>query len=186
MPYTHKKVGDKAALHIADKPKKESIKENMMEQGLDMEPGQLGHPGCEDAVGKIFVVLKPTPETSAVDLVHPTHAFGMGQFDSQGIHGIYNDEEEANLVAEAAQKGFHKHLAEVENKKEEVLERISENIARLQAEINNHMKEATEKPELSEAHHMQAERKMNIIKSLRDKHKMVKESKKQLPKKEEE
>lgn len=210
MPYTHKKVGDKyvvykggkkvgstdgtktalkkylAALHIADKPKKESIKENMMEQGLDMEPGQLGHPGCEDAIGKIFVVLKPAPETSAVDLVHPTHAFGMGQFDPQGVHGIYNDEEEANLVAEAAQTALHKHLAEVEKKKDHVLDEISKHIDRLQKEINSHMKEATEKPELSEAHHKQAERKMNAIRNLRDKHKMVKASRKQLPKKDEE
>jgi hypothetical protein len=47
--------------------------------------------------------------------------------------------------------------------------------------MNSHMKEATEKPELSEAHHAQAERKMNIIKGLRDKHKAIKATKKDLP-----
>ena len=210
MPYTHKKVGDKyvvykngkkvgstdgtktalnkylAALHIAEKPKKESIKENMMEQGLGMEPSQFDHPGCEDSIGKIFVVLKPTPETSHEDLVHSTHAFGMGQFNPQGVHGIYNDEEEANIVAEAAQSNLHKHLAKVEKKKDHVLDEISKHIDRLQKEINSHMKEATEKPEESGMHHQLAERKMNAIKGLRDKHKMVKASKKELPKKDEE
>ena len=159
------------------------VKEDMT---MDTVPNQFDHPGCEDAVGKIFVVLKPTPETSAVDLVHPTHAFGMGQFNPQGVHGVYNDEEEANLVAEAAQTALHKHLAKVEKKKDQVIEEISKHIDRLQKEINSHMKEATEKPEESGMHHQLAERKMNAIKGLRDKHKMVKASKKELPKKDEE
>jgi hypothetical protein len=210
MPYTHRKVGNKyvvykngkkvgstdgtktalnkylAALHIADKPKKESIKENMMGQDLGMEPSQFDHPGCEDSIGKIFVVLKPTPETSPVDLVHPTHAFGMGQFNPQGVHGIYNDEEEANIVAEAAQANLHKQLAELESKKDHVLDEISKRIDKLQREINSHMKEATQIPEMSERHHQLAEKKMNVIKGLRDKHRIVKASRKELPKKDEE
>ena len=48
------------------------------------------------------------------------------------------------------------------------------------------MKEATERPELAEGHHQLAERKMGIIRNLRDKHKTVKAAKKELPKKEEE
>lgn len=213
MPYTHKKVGDKyvvykggkkvgstqgtktalnkylAALHIADKPKKEAIKENMLpeEPMLGQEPQMQSwdHPGCEDKVGQIYVVLKPTPETSPEDLVHQTHTFGMGQFEPSNVHGVYGDEEEANLVAEAACNELYKHLYEMEKKKDLILGKIDEHIARLQKEINAHMKEATEKPELSEGHHQLAEKKMGIIKSLRHKHRAVKAAKKELPKKEE-
>jgi len=153
--------------------------ETMMEEHFD-------HPGCEDTVGKIFVVLKPHIETSPEDMVQTTHAFGMGQYDPQGIHGVYNDEEEANMVAESAHKELHKHLSEVEKKKDHILGKITHHIGRLQKEVNGHMKEAAEKPELTEKHHELAERKMAKIRELRTKHKMVMASKKELPKKEEE
>mgnify|MGYP003350255030 CR=1 FL=1 len=93
----------------------------------------------------------------------------------------YNNEEEANLVAEAACNELHKHLSAVEKKKDRVLEEIDKHIARLQKEINAHMKEATERPELSEGHHQLAEKKMNAIRGLREKHKMIKASKKEVP-----
>lgn len=198
MPYTHKKVGNKyvvykkgkkvgetegtktalnkylAALHIADKPKKESINESIIPEHWD-------HPGCDDKIGKIFVVLKPGPESAPEDIMHQTHAFGMGQFEPQSVHGVYGDEEEANLVAEAACTELRKHLEEVEKKKDTVISKIDKHIARLQKEINAHMKDATEIPEMSEKHHELAERKMAMIRGLRDKHKMVKAAKKQLP-----
>lgn len=157
------------------------VKENSIEMMQEPQMQSWDHPGCEDKIGKIFVVLKPTPETSPEDLIHQTHAFGTGQFDPQSVHGVYGDEAEANLVAEAATADFHKHLHKIEKKKEQVLSEIEKHIGRLQKEINVHMKEATDKPELSEAHHQQAERKMNIIKGLRDKHKAVKATQKQLP-----
>ena len=81
---------------------KKSIKENMMPQQdsmmqqapsmempvMDQEPS-WDHPGCDDKVGKIFVVLKPSPEHSPEDLVHNTHAFGIGQFEPNSVHGVY-------------------------------------------------------------------------------------------------
>ena len=176
------------------KTNKRSIKENMMPQqnpmvsqepSMDMPMMQQepswDHPGCDDKIGKVFVVLKPTPGTSHEDLVHQTHAFGMGQFDPTSVHGVYGDEEEANLVAEAATNTFHKHLAQIEKKKDHVMSEIEKHIARLQKEINVHMKEATDAPELSEGHHELAEKKMNMIKGLRDKHKAVKATKKEVP-----
>jgi hypothetical protein len=176
------------------KTNKRSIKENMMPQqnpmvsqepSMDMPMMQQepswDHPGCDDKVGKVFVVLKPTAGTSHEDLVHQTHTFGMGQFDPMSVHGVYGDEEEANLVAEAATNEFHKHLAKVEKKKDQVMSEIEKHIARLQKEINVHMKEATDAPELSEGHHGLAEKKMNMIKGLRDKHKAVKAAKKEVP-----
>ena len=169
--------------------KKRTLKENMMPQqdmlGQAPQMQSWDHPGCEDKVGKMFVVLKPNPEVSPMDLVQETHAFGMGQFDPQSVHGVYMDEEEANLVAEAAYVKLHKHLAEIEKKKDTVVNKIDSHIARLQKEINSHMKEATENPELSEGHHQLAEKKMNMIKGLRDKQKTVKAAKKELPQKEE-
>ena len=48
------------------------------------------------------------------------------------------------------------------------------------------MKEAAENPELTDKHHELAERKMASIRDLRNKHKVITASKKELPKKEEE
>lgn len=212
MPYTHKKLGNKyvvykkgkkvgetagtkvaldkylAALHIADKKsaKKESIKESFAEMHQPGMENSWEHPGCEDEIGKMFVVLKPSPESSPADIVHQTHAFGMGQFDPHTVHGVYADKDEADLVAEAVCTELYKHLSEIETKKDTVMEKINKHIARLQKEINGHMKEATEIPEMSEKHHELAERKMHTIRGLRDKHKMVKSAKKELIQKEEE
>lgn len=141
------------------------------------------HPGCDDQIGDIYVVLKPSAGSSMEDLVHKTHAFGVHQFDPQTVQGVYGDEGEASIVAEGALKKLHKHLTEVEKKKDTVLERIGKQIHKLQKEINDHMRSANERPEESDAHHMLAEKKMGIIRNLRDKHKMVKAAKKELPSK---
>jgi hypothetical protein len=165
--------------------KKKNLKENMLPQedmlGQAPQMQSWDHPGCEDKVGKMFVVLKPNPEVSPMDLVQETHPFGMGQFDPQSVHGVYMDENEAKLVAEASINELYKHLAKVEKKKDHVLSELEKHVARLQKEINAHMKEATDRPELAEGHHQLAEKKMNMIKSLRDKHKTIKATKKELP-----
>jgi len=172
----HPKIAQRWAKHTPDMKHlpQHVYQEEMMHDNFD-------HPGCEDRIGKIFVVLKPGPESMPKDLVHQTHAFGMGQFEPQSIHGVYTEKDEADLVAEAACTELHKHLSEVEKKKDVVLEKIDKHIARLQKEINGHMKEATDIPEMSDKHHSLAERKMGMIRNLREKHKMVKAAKKQLP-----
>ena len=139
------------------------------------------HPGCEDQIGDIYVVLKPNPGGSPEDIVHKTHAFGVHQFEPRTVHGVYSDEGEAAIVAEAAIRDLHKRLKKVEGKKDTILQRIGGKINALQKEINSHMKSANERPEESDTHHMLAEKKMNLIRNLRDKHKMVKAAKKQLP-----
>ena len=144
------------------------------------------HPGCDDQIGDIYVVLKPGADNSVEDIMHKTHAFGVHQFDPQTVHGVYGDEGEANLVAEGALRNLHKHLTKLEKKKDTIIEKISKRIHFLQKEINNHMKSANERPEESDTHHMLAEKKMGVIRNLRDKHKMIKASKKELPKKDKE
>ena len=42
---------------------------------------------------------------------------------------------------------------------------------------------ASARPEESDTHHMLAEKKMSVIRNLRDKHKIVKAAKKELPSK---
>lgn len=144
---------------------------------------QWAHPGCEDTIGDIYVVLKPNNDSSAQDLVHQTHAFGMGQFDPHSVHGVYGDEGEAQLVAEGAVKDLHKHLTTVEKKKDMALSKIAKHVKKLQSEINGHMKDASARPEEADMHHQLAEKKMATIKGLRDKHKVISASKKELPKK---
>lgn len=172
MPYTHKKAGRK----------NKSLKESVMENHL----AGFEHPGCDDKVGHIYVVLKAAPEMPVDNMVHKTHAFGVNQFEPSTVHGLYSDEDEANLVAEAAVADLHKRLKKLEEKKDLVLGKLDRHINRLQKEVNHHMKHAGENPEEADHHHMMAERKMAMIKGLRGKHKMVKEAKKELPKKEEE
>ena len=144
---------------------------------------QYAHPGCDDQIGDVFVVLKPTHASTAQDIMHKTHAFGVHQFDPHTVHGVYGDEGEANLVAEGAIRDLHKHLTKVEKKKDTILEKIGKKIHALQKEINDHMKSASARPEESDTHHMLAEKKMSVIRNLRDKHKIVKAAKKELPSK---
>ena len=179
-----------------DSPMQASMQQNPMQQAPQPEPLQIelpdqdmgvvdqhAHPGCDDQIGDIFVVLKPTHASTAQDIMHKTHAFGVHQFDPHTVHGVYGDEGEANLVAEGAIKDLHKHLTKLEGKKDTILEKIGKKIHALQKEINNHMKSASARPEESDSHHMLAEKKMNAIRNLRDKHKMVKAAKKELPNK---
>lgn len=169
---------------IAKKWAKETPNISKLPQYVDetgMNSQSWDHPGCEDKIGNVFVVLKPNPDSLPTDIVHQTHTFGVGQFEPHQVHGIYTDSDEANLVAEAACTKLRKHLEEIERKKDTVLGKIDKHIARLQREINSHMKDATNIPEMSEKHHELAERKMGTIRGLREKYKMVKSAKKQLP-----
>lgn len=199
MPYTHKKVGDKyvvykggkkvgstkgtkaaldkylAALHI-NADKKESVKESITMQQPIMQQMQQQmpsheHPGCEDMVGDIFVVLKPTPEDTPQNLVQPTHVFGMGQFDPAKVHGVYNDEEEANIVAEAACNELYKHMKEVEDKKNSITEKIDGMIRKMHKQVNRYMQEGNEGA---------AQMMLEKISNLRERHKMVETSKKEI------
>jgi len=162
---------------VAVVAKKKSIKESVMEMPME------GHPGCEDAVGQIYIVLKPRPEDSAEKLVHPTHVFGMNQVDPNMVHGVYQDEKQANAIAESAVSALQEHLEEIEIKKNTITQKIAERIKMLQQEINQHLEEASANPELEENHHMDAETKMGEIKELRRKCKMVETSKKPIEEK---
>lgn len=160
---------------------KKSVKEHYMGAPESMQP-DAAQPEYEDNIGVVFVVLKPQNNSRPADIVHQTDAFGLGQFDRSNIHGVYRDEDEANLVAEAQCSGMRKRLSELEKKKDTVMETIDGHIAKLQKEINKHMKEATQRPEMAESHHNLAERKMATIRNLREKYKRVKSAKKELPK----
>ena len=173
------------------KIKKEPVKESItMQQPVQQQqrmPQQMvqqiepqmtshEHPGCEDNVGEIFVVLKPTPDSTPEDMVHQTHAFGMGQYDPTKVHGIYQDGEEANIVAEAACNELYKHMKEVEDKKHAVTEKIEKMIAKMHKGVNSSMKSGKEED---------AQNLLGKISSLRERHKMVQSSKKELKPREE-
>lgn len=150
----------------------------------EMQAG-MNTPEFEDKIGHVYVVLRPEPESMPANIVHQTDIFGAGQFDPHTVHGVYNDENEANLVAEAACNELRKHLEEVEKKKNTVVDKIDKHITRLQKEINQHMKEASELPEKADQSHALAEEKMQTIKSLREKRKIVEAAKKPVEKIEE-
>jgi len=181
---TKKSVQDFA--HTKGKLPKKAVKESItMQQPVMQQPVMQQmqqqmpsheHPGCEDKVGQICVVMRPGPEDSPADIVHPTHVFGMQQFDPTQVHGIYGDEEEANMVAEAACNELYKHMKEVEDKKHAVTEKIERMIAKMQREVNNHMKAGNDP---------KAQMMLEKISGLRNRHKMVQSSKKELKPREE-
>lgn len=212
MPYTHKKVGDKyvvykkgkkvgetkgtkvaldkylAALHIADKPKKESVKEARM-------PTFDGSKYREQEMGntlEFWVVEKPMdPEDDPMTLVHQSDPFKFanqvrGGLMPEQVFGFYLDEDEALNAAHDQVHAVFEAAKALEEKKEAVIGKLDKHIKRLQQEINQHMKEAGENPDQADNHHMEAERKMAMIKELRGKHKMVGESRRELVKKEKE
>jgi predicted phage tail protein len=72
----------------------------------------------------------------------------------------------------------------LEEKKSQVVDKIDKVIAKLQKEINDHMKMTSEVPQEADKYHSMAEMKMSKIKELREKHKAVAASKKQLDEKE--
>lgn len=155
--------------------KKKSVKESItMQQPVMQQRQQMSnyeHPGCEDTVGDIFVVMKPGPEDTPDRLVQPTHAFGMQQFDPMQVHGVYNDQEEANMVAEAACNELYKHMKEVEDKKHNITEKIGGMIRKMQKEVNRCMQEGDERG---------AQMMLEKISSLRERYKMVEASKKEI------
>lgn len=155
------------------KIKKESVKESitMQQPAMQQQMPSYEHPGCEDTVGDIFVVMKPGPEDTPEKLVQPTHAFGMQQFDPMQVHGVYNDQEEANMVAEAACNELYKHMKEVEDKKHTITEKIEAMIRKMQKEVNRCMQEGNEG---------MAQEMLQKISHLRERHKMVESSKKQI------
>lgn len=167
-----------AALHIADEKttKKEVVKESItMQQPVMQQMSQqmpsYEHPGCEDTVGDIFVVMKPGPGDTPDKLVQPTHTFGMQQFDPTQVHGVYNDQEEANMVAESACNELYKHMKEVEDKKHSITEKIGGMIRKMQKEVNRCMERGDERT---------AQMMLEKISGLRERHKMVEASKQEV------
>ena len=170
-----KKEAVKESITMQQPVQQQQMPQQMMQQ-MEPEMPSHEHPGCEDSVGDIFVVLKPTPDAGPEDLVHQTHAFGMGQYDPTKVYGVYQDGEEANIVAEAACNELYKHMKEVEDKKHSVTEKIERMIAKMQREVNNHMKSGNDQ---------HAQMMLEKISGLRNQHKMVQSSKKELKPREE-
>jgi hypothetical protein len=203
MPYTHKKVGNKyavykkgkkvgetegtktalnkylAALHIADKPKKESLNEAQMK------------PQFANTI-EFWVVEKPkSPTENPQMLVHKADPFMfarqvIGGFKPEEVHGFFMSEDEAMDAAHDLVSAVFEAAKALEEKKHTVTDKLSKTITKLQKEINVHMKEAGENPEAADKHHAMAEKKMAMIKELRGKCKMVEAAKQELTKKEEE
>lgn len=206
MPYTHKKVGSKyavykagkkvgetkgtkqalnkylAALHIADKKetKKEvkALNENMNEVTSKFE-SEL----------EFYVVEHPeSPTENPQMLVHKSDPFMfarqvIGGLRPEQVYGFYLDENDAINAAHDLVDAVYESAKNLETKKDTVIEKLNKHINKLQKEINMHMKSASDNPQEADQHHTMAERKMAMIKEMRNKHKMVEAAKQQLPEK---
>ena len=100
----------------------------------------------------------------------------MHQFDPAQVHGVYNDGEEANIVAEAACNELYKHMKEVEDKKHSITEKIQAMISKAQRKVNDHMKLGEDD---------RASMMLEKISGLRERHRQVHASKQELKPREE-
>lgn len=138
-----------------------------------------------------FVVEKPkSPTENPSMLVFKSDPFMFAKQVIAGltpdeVFGFFLDEDEAFSVAHDLVSSAFESAKSLEEKKEVVLGKLDKHINRLQREINQHMKEASVDPDAADRHHQMAEMKMSTIKELRNKHKMVGASKKELIKPEE-
>lgn len=152
-------------------------KEDMNEIRLSKIPNNI----------EFFVVEKPmSPSENPQMLVHKSDPFTfarqvIGGLREDQVYGFFLDEEEADNAAHDLVDAVYESAKNLEMKKETVLEKLNKHINRLQKEINGHMKSASDLPEEADKHHMMAERKMQMIKAMREKHKMVEAAKKELP-----
>lgn len=134
-----------------------------------------------------WVVEKPkSPSENPMMLVHEADPFMfarqvMGGFKPEEVHGFYLDPEEAENAAHDLVQAVYESAKALEEKKHTVMEKLNSHINKLQREINQHMNEASKNPEAADKHHAMAERKMQMIKSMREKHKMVEAAKQELP-----
>lgn len=141
---------------------------------------------------EFYVVEKPQSYTErSGEIMFKSSPFGfakqvMGGLSPEMVHGFYLSEDEASRVAEDLVKKVMEAAQALEEKKADVTGKLDKTIHKLQKEINRHMNEASKDPVAADKHHSMAERKMQMIKALREKHKMVESSKKELPKKDEE
>ncbi len=141
---------------------------------------------------EFFVVEKPQSYTQrSGEIMFKSSPFGfakqvMGGLSPEMVHGFYLSEDEASRIAEDLVKKVMEAAQALEEKKADVTGKLDKTIHKLQKEINRHMNEASKDPVAADKHHSMAERKMQMIKALREKHKMVESSKKELPKKDEE
>jgi hypothetical protein len=138
-----------------------------------------------------FVVEKPkSPTENPSMLVFKSDPFMFAKqviagLTPEEVYGFFLDEDEAFSIAHDLVSSAFESAKSLEEKKEAVLGKLDKHINKLQREINQHMKEASVDPDAADRHHQMAEMKMSTIKELRNKHKMVGASKKELIKPEE-
>jgi hypothetical protein len=169
------------------KEEKEPVMENTFEFYLVMDPASFGDTNTPEDIEKMVVATNPADfvaeYSNMVRGSDMSRDSDMTMAENQ-IHGYYSTQEEAMKVANTLLTDKMASQKSLEEKKSQVVDKIDKVIAKLQKEINDHMKMTTEAPEEADKYHSMAETKMSKIKELREKHKAVAASKKQLQEKE--
>jgi hypothetical protein len=143
----------------------------------------------ENKVGPLHVVLKPHPGCNVSDLVHeidPIMGATHKGIDSQTIHGIYGDQDEAMKCAEGLHKKHLDEMKKLENKKGTVAKKLTSMIDKLESQRKGHMKLAKENPNHAGEHKQHISQIQTKIEDLMDKLEKVSKSQKKEEKTEEE
>jgi len=135
---------------------------------------------------EFWTVMVPTDYTQNVkDIAIPCDPFQFADMARSGlspdqVHGFFPDQEQAIKEARELLFGRYNEAKSLEEKKMEVTTKLQKRMGDLQKMAETHMKSMKTDPENAEGHQLKAEGLMAKIKELRERHKMVEGSKKEL------
>ncbi len=76
-------------------------------------------------------------------MVHQSDVFGVNQFSPENIHGVYNDGDRATGIAEKLVREMHVSMAQLEEKKGKVSDKLQKAITKLLTNLKeNYMSDA--------------------------------------------
>lgn len=149
-------------------------------------PNKVKKEAFENTIGEIYAVRKPFEEcdqASMVQKVDPLQGImAGGQYTPEMFHGIYNDEKQAQSVAETLYNEYFKGLQALEEKKEMTGNKIKKAIDKLEKERKKHVEMAKENPAEASKCRQHIANITTKIDDLMTKMERIEKSKKQLEK----
>lgn len=174
-----KSMTNKSATDFAS-TKHKGLPEKLKENKTPGEPITFSH------------VLRPKTHTEKLsEILYTTNILEFAKDYSEGkfqnelgpagkIHGYYNDHEDAQNIANTLINELFESAKSLEEKKSQVTDALQKKIDELQKKAEDHLKLAKKEPENAEKHQDEAEKMLARIKVLREKHKVVEGSKRDI------
>jgi hypothetical protein len=162
-----------AALHIHSKDK------DMKKENASANMGTA----FDNQVGTVYAVQQPYDGCDTKKLVHkvdPMMGIRDSGIDNDNFYGAYLDEKQAHAIAEKLNKEFLDAAQMLEQKKQDVIEKIKEAIDALENQRTESVNLIKENPKESQQHKEKISRLATKIDDLMNKLEKIENSKKQL------